>query len=634
MSDLYPRLPRVPEYPPPTDSDPYRWCAEMDLPLIIRGTILPTRPDSGCDDNIMRVSVASYLDLPISRRKEHRKSFRVANGKSVEAVGRVSIWSCFPDEPWKEMRLNFYLLPKVVTPLIMGMSFLASKKVLSENRHLLRPRKVKRRGPYQVSLLDSPKRRLRCIAQSEPASGNPDTGSEIDLMSLSYVTKRGFELEKIENEEAEVVFADGSLATLAGKVTISLIVCSDSPLEGEMLFYVLEDLTCDILFGEDFLHSNEIFQKHQTAFSTIEADGFSEANAVFKKNKFEKLLSRFFRGGKKKASTEENNKDVIRSTLDDARELDVREDNRRRISKLEGREREVASELETKRIAEYDRNRGRLLSDPYESSDNDSALDALEALECMDTEMTAPPTSVDQETSETTGLISEPVENNTSETPEELPPIRSWGPRPRSPGGPPSITLSSISESLGLLPSPGSVEPPGSPKLTDANRADAGIPKEVFRPELPSPGRGWGPHFYNSNSHRRPSQAEGLQYTSATDWSSSTGQSGSTAGTTIYRMKIDGVTNPQIGGFQCTYPGCTAQPFQTQYLLHYHENVHSTNRPHYCSVKGCTRAEGGKGFKRKNEMIRHTLVHDSPGYVCPFCSDQDHKYPRPDNLQR
>lgn len=65
-----------------------------------------------------------------------------------------------------------------------------------------------------------------------------------------------------------------------------------------------------------------------------------------------------------------------------------------------------------------------------------------------------------------------------------------------------------------------------------------------------------------------------------------------------------------------------------------HANVHSQNRPHYCPVKGCSRGEGGKGFKRKNEMIRHGLVHDSPGYVCPFCPDREHKYPRPDNLQR
>lgn len=90
----------------------------------------------------------------------------------------------------------------------------------------------------------------------------------------------------------------------------------------------------------------------------------------------------------------------------------------------------------------------------------------------------------------------------------------------------------------------------------------------------------------------------------------------------------------QGGSFKCEYPHCNAPPFQTQYLLNSHTNVHSQNRPHYCPVKACPRGEGGKGFKRKNEMIRHGLVHQSPGYVCPFCPDREHKYPRPDNLQR
>ncbi|KAL4884335.1 hypothetical protein BJY04DRAFT_215304 [Aspergillus karnatakaensis] len=91
---------------------------------------------------------------------------------------------------------------------------------------------------------------------------------------------------------------------------------------------------------------------------------------------------------------------------------------------------------------------------------------------------------------------------------------------------------------------------------------------------------------------------------------------------------------PQTGTFKCSHPGCTAAPFQTQYLLNSHANVHSQDRPHFCPVEGCSRGYGGKGFKRKNEMIRHGLVHNSPGYVCPFCPDQQHKYPRPDNLQR
>ncbi|KAI8724119.1 ATP-dependent RNA helicase MAK5 [Fusarium sp. LHS14.1] len=88
------------------------------------------------------------------------------------------------------------------------------------------------------------------------------------------------------------------------------------------------------------------------------------------------------------------------------------------------------------------------------------------------------------------------------------------------------------------------------------------------------------------------------------------------------------------GAYVCNFAGCTALPFQTQYLLNFHANVHASARPHYCPVTGCPRGEGGRGFKTKNEMIRHGLVHDSPGYTCPFCPDRDYKYPRPDNLQR
>ncbi|KAI0435153.1 hypothetical protein F5Y09DRAFT_336908 [Xylaria sp. FL1042] len=89
------------------------------------------------------------------------------------------------------------------------------------------------------------------------------------------------------------------------------------------------------------------------------------------------------------------------------------------------------------------------------------------------------------------------------------------------------------------------------------------------------------------------------------------------------RMSIDSMTNPQVGQFICTFQGCNAQPFQTQYLLNSHANVHSSARPHYCPVKGCPRSESGKGFKRKNEMIRHGLVHDSPGHVRVHHMDKD-----------
>ncbi|KAI1457096.1 hypothetical protein F4805DRAFT_458047 [Annulohypoxylon moriforme] len=188
--------------------------------------------------------------------------------------------------------------------------------------------------------------------------------------------------------------------------------------------------------------------------------------------------------------------------------------------------------------------------------------------------------------------------------------------------------------------------PPGGPPriggIPGSHASPPISPNDAYRHQsqsIPSP-----PHTLpNMSPYGFPPQHNPNPYRSDMGYSSSSNAntpSGSgdaptpaTSITITERMSIDAISNP-VGAFMCTVQGCNAPPFQTQYLLNSHANVHSSARPHYCSVKGCPRSEGGKGFKRKNEMIRHGLVHDSPGYVCPFCPDREHKYPRPDNLQR
>lgn len=66
----------------------------------------------------------------------------------------------------------------------------------------------------------------------------------------------------------------------------------------------------------------------------------------------------------------------------------------------------------------------------------------------------------------------------------------------------------------------------------------------------------------------------------------------------------DSIGSYANGVYRCTVQGCVAAPFQTQYLLNSHMNVHSETRTHFCPVEGCPRGPGGQGFKRKNEMIR------------------------------
>jgi hypothetical protein len=202
---------------------------------------------------------------------------------------------------------------------------------------------------------------------------------------------------------------------------------------------------------------------------------------------------------------------------------------------------------------------------------------------------------------------------------------------------------------LGRVPSGPSPTFPTSPvgnlghrfSLTTNLPSSPRSPPEGYRTLSPHSATS-GIHYYTTNgAHpRAPTEysSSNAGETPNTDHSGSTPATSTSINSTSItdRMSIDGITHPQpiSGSYTCTVPGCNAAAFQTQYLLNSHMNVHSSIRPHYCPVKGCPRSEGGKGFKRKNEMIRHGLVHDSPGYVCPFCPDREHKYPRPDNLQR
>ncbi|RYP79097.1 hypothetical protein DL771_000075 [Monosporascus sp. 5C6A] len=232
--------------------------------------------------------------------------------------------------------------------------------------------------------------------------------------------------------------------------------------------------------------------------------------------------------------------------------------------------------------------------------------------------------------------------------PGELPPIQSASPRSETSSHDPLPSIDHLLDQISpsqqeMTMRRGSHFPHSPPSgmlrmsgMPGSHASPPISPNDPYRQGMPSPANSipvLSPYYFSSASSTS-NHRSGLDYSSNGETPNT--DPASTPGThdSINRMSIDSMTNPPMGAFVCKFQGCTAPPFSTQYLLNSHANVHSSARPHYCPVKGCPRSEGGKGFKRKNEMIRHGLVHDSPGYVCPFCPDREHKYPRPDNLQR
>ncbi|KAI6757395.1 hypothetical protein HG531_003220 [Fusarium graminearum] len=191
-------------------------------------------------------------------------------------------------------------------------------------------------------------------------------------------------------------------------------------------------------------------------------------------------------------------------------------------------------------------------------------------------------------------------------------------------------------QELGRVPSGPSSTFPASPAGNIGHRFSVSTlssspcsPPEGYRTLSPHSAPSASIHYYATNgTHPRApteySSSSNAGETPNTDHSVSTPATSTSINSASItdRMSIDGITHPQhmTGSYTCTVPGCNAAPFQTQYLLNSHMNVHSSARPHYCPVKGCPRSEGGKGFKRKNEMIRHgnINIHDRIIYSDTF----------------
>ena len=270
-----------------------RSVRRVDLPMLIQGTTIRSRPDSGSEDNIIAVDVVSAFDLKMDTAPEHCKEFRVANRRSVWALGRIVIDCTFAKDRTLELCCTFYVFQNLTSKLIMGMPFLDETQTLVKYQYRFQPRIVPTFRPIQLSSLSSPRRRLYCLVDPHPKLANADTGSEIDLMSLEYVIKRGFSMTAVGLSSSTVQFADGSTSELVGKMSVLIVLGTPEGFRNFTTFYVLDGLTSDVLLGEDFLswtrrqRSRPIAMPFRLWIATIlllrstESYGFTQRSHIF-----------------------------------------------------------------------------------------------------------------------------------------------------------------------------------------------------------------------------------------------------------------------------------------------------------------------------------------------------------------
>ena len=242
-----------------------------ELPMIIGGKEIKAQHDSGAErGNFMDCGLASKLNLRLRNERGDCKRFSMGNGKIVKALGRVKAVCAFAKEAQTKLKCWFYVFDELASPLIMGSQFLEKTKTLSDYVHRLEDCISNPGILPMVNLIGSTqhaKRRFTAHIDHRYTLINADTGSDLDLMSSTYVRAHGYRLDRHRRCRKRVRFADNTMAETIGQVQATLTLEDGSMYP--KTFDVLPNLTSDVLLGQFTLEETNAFQNHRSSFVDV-----------------------------------------------------------------------------------------------------------------------------------------------------------------------------------------------------------------------------------------------------------------------------------------------------------------------------------------------------------------------------
>lgn len=149
----------------------------------------------------------------------------MGNGGKTKSLGPVYLKCAFAKGDQLPTRRLFHVFTKLAVKAIMGKKFLDNTKTPKEHQHRLEEVYTTAKTSLCVMHLSRPRQLMFCYVNGHLVQANPDTGSEMDLMSPSYARKMGLEVKGLGNGYRRIQFADGSTAKLLGKANASFDAC-------------------------------------------------------------------------------------------------------------------------------------------------------------------------------------------------------------------------------------------------------------------------------------------------------------------------------------------------------------------------------------------------------------------------
>lgn len=252
-------------------------------------------PDSGSEENIISETCALEHGFRIRRKPKDKRKFEVGNGDIVRSIGRVWITVGLLGSPLWQKKRRFYVLKNCPVPMVIGMKFLREAEILTRHRHLLESCPAEMSNISSLLWIGSPRNRLRCTVDGRQLVATADTGSDLNLMSLACAEREGFRIDMCLEARTQIAVGNGKVIDTLGQVYVSNLTldwrepeaeppeqsprgpANDVPLEPDpqggaylpqggdddlyITFHVIENLPCDVVFGQKFLCDTDAFNK-------------------------------------------------------------------------------------------------------------------------------------------------------------------------------------------------------------------------------------------------------------------------------------------------------------------------------------------------------------------------------------
>lgn len=214
--------------------------------------------DTGAQSNFISAQFVDKVGLVPDGRGPTK--IQLPGGKQIVSPGVVQVPFSFRGELKKHM-LECWIIPGCTNDLILSGSFLRATKTLTKFKNRIKKSIRQSLTRLSFNLIGDERQRLWGSLNGKSVLALPDTGSDVMLVSAAWARENKLKIDRDLEHRLELELADGTNVFTTGVVHDARWRFGDSAQEVHSDFYVLEDLSVDVVLSSDFIFEFDVFSE-------------------------------------------------------------------------------------------------------------------------------------------------------------------------------------------------------------------------------------------------------------------------------------------------------------------------------------------------------------------------------------